>query len=215
MMRKMFRFLFWVALVLGIVIGFLRLTMLRWWRVPSNDPYLTASISPSVRGGDLILLWRLTRPGFSDLVLCPEPKQPGRVVIGRIAGVGRDEIEVKGADISVNHKRQQVEGNCPERTFTENDPGTGIPVEQSCSIEDLGGSTNYRAEIASGSVAPSDVKTVVPDNQVWLVSDNRQFPYDSRDFGAVPRETCAETVFFRLVSAKGFFDTSTRNQYIR
>lgn len=215
MMRKMFRFLFWVALVVGVVIGFLRLTAIRWWRVPSDDPYLTASLSPSIRPGDLILLWRLTKPGFSDLVLCPEPKQPGRVVIGRIAGVGRDEVEVNGADIKVNKVRQSVEGNCPERTFVEKDPGTGFEATQSCSIEDLGGSTNYRGELVREGTHPADVKTLVPDNQVWLVSDNRQFPYDSRDFGAVPQETCTETVFFRLVSAKGFFDTSARNQYIR
>jgi signal peptidase I len=215
MMRKMFRLLFWVALVTGVVIGFLRLTVLRWWRVPSNDPYLTASISPSLRGGDLILLWRGTKPGFSDLVLCPEPKRTERVVIGRIAGVGRDDIEVNSGDIVVNRKRQAVEGNCPERTFVEKDPGTGFDVEQSCSIEDLGGSTNYRGEIAVASVHPADVKVVVPDNHVWLVSDNRLFPYDSRDFGAVPQESCQETVFFRLVGKGGFFDTATRNQYIR
>ena len=215
MMRKMFRLLFWVAIVLGLVVGFLRLTMIRWWRVPSNDPYLTASISPSVRGGDLILLWRFTKPGFSDLVLCPEPKQPGRVVIGRIAAKGRDDLEVTGADITVNRKRQSVEGNCPQRTFLEKDPGTGFEVELGCSIEDLGGSTNFRAELTSDGVHPADVKVTVPDNQVWLVSDNRQFPYDSRDYGAVPQETCEETVFFRLVSAKGFFDTQNRNQYIR
>lgn len=215
MMRKMFRLLFWIALVAGVVVGFLRLTVLRWWRVPSNDPYLTASISPSLRGGDLILLWRGSKPGFSDLVLCPEPKQPERVVIGRIAGVGRDDLEVTGADITVNRKRQVVEGNCPERTFNEKDPGTGFDVEQSCSIEDLGGSTNYRGEVTAASVHPADVKVVVPDNHVWLVSDNRLFPYDSRDFGAVPQETCKETVFFRLVGKGGFFDTATRNQYIR
>ncbi len=215
MMRKMFRFLFWVALVIGIVIGFLRLTMIRWWRVPSDDPYLTASLSPSIRGGDLILLWRLTKPGFSDLVLCPEPKQPGRVVIGRIAGVGRDEVEVTGADIKVNNVRQSVEGNCAERTFVEADPGTGFETTQSCSIEDLGGSTNFRGELPREGTHPADVKTVVPDNHVWLVSDNRQFPYDSRDFGPVPQETCTETVFYRLVSSKGFFDSSTRNVYIR
>lgn len=215
MMRKMFRFLFWVALVLGIAIGALRLTALRWWRVPSDDPYLTASLSPSIRGGDLILLWRLTKPSFSDLVLCPEPKQPGRVVIGRIIGRGRDEIEVTGANIKRNGKRQTVEGNCPERTFVENDPGTGFEVELHCSIEDLGGSTNFRSETGAGSVHPPDVKTLVPDGHVWLVSDNRQFPYDSRDYGAVPQETCTETVFFRLLGKKGFFDTSTRNQYIR
>jgi signal peptidase I len=215
MMRKMFRFLWWLAIVLGITIGFLRLTAIRWWRVPTNDPYLTSSISPSVHPGDLILLWRLTRPGFSDLVLCPEPKKPERVVIGRIAGVGRDEVEVTGADITVNHRRQSVEGNCPVSTFVEKDPGTGFDVELSCSIEDLGGSTNYRAEIQVEGQHPADVKTVVPDNHVWLVSDNRQFPYDSREFGAVPQDTCTETVFYRLVSAKGFFDSANRNQYIR
>src|ERR1043165_5100244 len=118
-MRKMFRVLCWVALVLGALIGLLRLVAIRWWRVPSNDPYLTASISPSLRGGDLILLWRGSRPGFSDLVLCPEPKQPDRVVIGRIAGVSRDSVEVNGGDISVNRQRQSIEGNCPARTFVE------------------------------------------------------------------------------------------------
>jgi signal peptidase I len=172
-------------------------------------------MSPSVRGGDLVVLWRLTRPGFGDLVMCPEPKHPERVVVGRIVGVGRDELEVNGADITLNGKRQAVEGNCVRRTFIEHDPSTGFEVEQHCSIEALGGATNFRGEVPSEAVHPADVKTVVPDNQVWLVSDNRLFPYDSRDYGAVPQETCKETVFFRLVSAKGFFDSSTRNQYIR
>jgi signal peptidase I len=215
MMHKMLRLLFWVALVSGVMIGFLRLTVLRWWRVPSNDPYLTASISPSLRGGDLILLWRGTKPGFSDLVLCPEPKQTDRVVIGRIAGAGRDNIEVSGADILVNRKRQGIEGTCPVRSFVEKDPGTGFEVEQRCSIEELGGSKSYRGEMVEASVHPADVKVLVPDNHVWLVSDNRLFPYDSRDYGAVPQETCKETVFFRLVGKGGFFDSATRNQYIR
>lgn len=214
-MHKMFRFLFWVALVAGVVIGLLRLTAIRWWRVPTDDPYLTASISPSVRAGDLILLWRLTPPGFGDLVLCPEPKRPERVVIGRLVGESRDDLEVNGADIVINRKRQPIESDCAARIFTENDPGTGIPVEQACSMEELGGSTHQRGEMLRQSVPPSDVKTTVPDGYVWLVSDNRQFPYDSRDFGPVERATCKETVFFRLVGAGGFFDTKTRNQYIR
>ena len=52
-MRKMFRFLFWCALIVGGIIGILRATAIRWWRVPSDDPYLTASLSPrnASRGG--------------------------------------------------------------------------------------------------------------------------------------------------------------------
>ncbi|HXK19407.1 MAG TPA: signal peptidase I [Polyangiaceae bacterium] len=210
----MFRFLFWCALVVGIVLGVLRATAIRWWRVPSDDPYLTASVSPSLRPGDLILLWRLTKPGFGDLVLCPEPKRPDRVVIGRLVGEGRDELEVTGGDITVNGRRQIVESSCVEKVFTEHDPATHIQVEQRCNAEDINGE-HFRGEIPPSSVRPSDVKTTVPDGNVWLVSDNRLYPYDSRDFGPVPRETCTELVFFRLVGAGGFFDTKTRNQFIR
>jgi signal peptidase I len=212
-MRKLFRFLFWVALVAGAVIGLARATVIRWWRVPSDDPYLTSSISPSIRAGDLILLWRGTKPGFGDLVLCPEPKRPDRVVIGRLIGEQRDKLTVKNGNVVVNNKQMGDEGNCSVDTFTEIDPGTRIPVEQHCSLEDVGGDVHQLGSLTEG-VAPGDVETVVPNDYVWLVSDNRMFPYDSREFGPVLRSTCTETVFFRLVGSGGFFDTSTRNQYI-
>ena len=111
-MRKLLRFLFWVALVLGALIGLARLVAIRWWRVPNDDPYLTASLSPSVHAGDLILLWRLTKPGYADLVMCPEPKRPDRVVIGRIVAEANDEIEVHGAELTLNHKHLGTESNC-------------------------------------------------------------------------------------------------------
>jgi len=215
-MRKMFRFLFWVALIVGSVIGVARLTAIRWWRVPRDDKYLTASISPSLRGGDLILLSRLTKPTMGDLVLCPEPNHPERVVIGRIVAQGRDDVEVVGADVSRNGRRQVTEGNCAARTFIEHDPETGVQVEQACSMEDVNDhSASLRGELVSTAPRPKDVKTTVPEGTFWLVSDNRQYPYDSRDFGPVPRDSCTEKIFFRLVSAGGFFDAEARNQYIR
>jgi signal peptidase I len=213
-MRKMFRFLFWVVLVVGGVIGVARATAIRWWRVPQDAPFFTASLSPSIRPGDLIVLWRLTRPGFGDLVMCPEPQDASRVVIGRLVGESRDEISVVGSTITVNRKEMPVESNCAEGTFEEHDPETGVAVEQGCAVEELGGGTHLRGEIPATSRAPSDVKQTVPVGHVWLVSDNRLFPYDSRDFGPVPRESCTETVFFRLVGAGGYFDTKRRNQLI-
>jgi len=215
-MRKMFRFLFWVALILGAMIGVARATAVRWWRVPQADRYLTASISPSLRGGDLILLWRLTPPNIGDLVLCPEPNHPERVVIGRIVGKGRDEVEVTGADVSRNGHRYTVSSNCAPRTFSESDPESGVQIEQACSIEDVNGTTSMRGELSSNAPPPKDVpKASVPRDSVWLVSDNRQYPYDSRDFGPVPLEACTEKIFFRLVSSGGFSDADHRNQYIR
>jgi signal peptidase I len=216
-MRKFFRFLFWVALVVGGLIGVLRLTAIRWWRVPLDDKYLTASISPSVRAGDLILLWRLTRPGFGDLVLCPEPGHPERVVIGRLVGEPGDKLEVTGARVTVNDQRLLTEGRCARSPFKENAPDTGVEVEQSCSLEEVGGGVHERGDVPVSDVSPPhDAKIeAVPPGQVWLVSDNRLFPYDSRDYGPVERASCRETVFFRLVGSGGFFDPTTRNQYIR
>ncbi|HEY6077776.1 MAG TPA: signal peptidase I [Polyangiaceae bacterium] len=212
-MRKLFRLLFWALLVLGVVIGTARATVLRWWWVPTDDRFLTSSISPSVRAGDLLLLWRGTNPRFGDLVMCPEPKRPDRIVIGRIIGEARDSLQVKGTTVTVNRKNMPGEGRCSTDVFTEIDPGTRIPVEQPCSLEEVGGDVHMRGDVMQG-VGPSDVDTTVPEDHVWLVSDNRMFPYDSRDFGPVLRETCTEKVFFRLVGSGGYFDVKTRNQFI-
>jgi signal peptidase I len=215
-MRKMFRFLFWVALVTGVIIGFLRLTAIRWWRVPASDRYLSASVSPSIHGGDLILLWRLTRPSSGDLVMCPEPGHPERVVIARIIGEEGDKVEVKGAAIMLNEKRVPTETNCTGKPTKQRAPDSDLEVEQGCSLEVFGGGTHKRGELVDDVTPPQEGKIEsVPEGQLWLVSDNRLFPYDSRDFGPVPRATCKETVFFRLVGSGGFFDTTTRNQYIR
>jgi signal peptidase I len=215
-MRKMFRFLFWVALVTTALVGVARATAIRWWRVPQADRYLTASISPSLRGGDLVLLWRLTPPTLGDLVLCPEPNHPERVVVGRIAAHGRDHVEVVGANVSRNGHRYTVDSNCAQRVFTESDPETAVQLEQSCSIENVNGVTSLRGELNSAAPPPKDVPdTQVPRDALWLVSDNRQYPYDSRDFGPVPLDSCHEKVFFRLVSAAGFGDADHRNQLVR
>jgi signal peptidase I len=81
-------------------------------------------------------------------------------------------------------------------------------------MEVVGSRTHKRAN-ASAKVAPLPVEAEVPEEKVYLVSDNRQFPYDSRDFGPVDRATCKETVMFRLLGAKGFGDAKTRFEFIR
>lgn len=212
-MPKFSRFLLWVTLLVGVLIAVARVTAIRWWRIPADDPYLDASIAPTLRGGDLILLWRLTKPHSGDLVLCPEPKQADRVVIGRIAAVSNESIEISGSSLRVNSRRVQAQGNCLEDKFTVTDPQTHIPIELSCVHEELGSRVHQRGN-TRGEPPPKVTATVEPGH-VFLVSDNRQIPYDSRDFGAVERDTCKETVFFRLVSAAGFSDVARRFSLIR
>jgi hypothetical protein len=63
--------------------------------------------------------------------------------------------------------------------------------------------------------SPPDVTMAVGVGQILLLSDNRLFPYDSRDFGLVERETCTERVVFRLTGREGFEDVDTRLTLIR
>jgi signal peptidase I len=208
-MRALARALLWIAGTLAVLIGLARAVAIRWWQIPSEDVYLGTSLAPTLQGGDTILLWRLTKPDLGDLVMCPEPKHPERVVIGRIAAEGGQTIRVEGTRVTVEGKALPVESSCLEDSFVTNDPQTGISHEQRCQLEVIGGRTHPRGS-ASGPTAPLPVEATVPEDMVYLVSDNRQFPYDSRDYGPVDRALCTETVVFRLVGAKGFGDSATR-----
>jgi len=212
-MRHIWRALIWIAIVGGVGVGVARLVAIRWWRVPVNDPYLEASIAPTLRGGDLIILWRLSPPHVGDLALCPEPRKPDRVVIGRIAAIEEENLEIKGANAFLNGRRMQVEQACLEDRFTTLDPQTRIPVEQRCELEQMGTRLHQRGEVTE--TPPENVtQPAIEKGQVFLLSDNRQYPYDSRDYGTVERATCKETVLFRLVGKAGFSDVASRLTYI-
>jgi signal peptidase I len=212
-MSKFLRYLAWTLVIVGAVVGIARLTVIRWWRIPVGDPYLEASLAPSLRGGDWVILWRGSAPSEGNLVLCPEPKGKGRYTIGRILAEKADHIKVASDGVLVNGRGFETESGCD--SFVVRDPGTGQQKKQSCRQEVVGGHTHLRGELLPELPKPGELEADVPGGQVFLVSDNRQFPWDSREFGPVERSTCAETVIFRLVSKDGFFDVPNRLTLIR
>ena len=211
-MSKFLRYLAWALIIVGVVVGLLRLTVIRWWRVPLGDPYLEASLTPTVHGGDWLLLWRGTAPIEGNLVLCPEPKASGRLVVARILGEANDHVKV-GDKVLVNEREFETESGCD--SFTVRDPGTGQETTQGCRLEVAGSRTHPRGSLQPSLAKPKEDEVDVPNGHVYLVSDNRQFPWDSREFGPVERSTCMETVIFRLVSKEGFFDVANRLTVIR
>jgi signal peptidase I len=212
--QKLLRFLVWLAIVLGAIIGILRTTAIRWWQVPADDPELGASLGPTLRGGDWVILWRLTKPNVGSLVVCPDPDDPTAVVMGRIAARGGQVVELQGPVVKVDGKVPIVEYNCTEREFTVINPDTLKPEELSCAMEDLGGTLHMRG-MAKPSSTPRAFNKVVQGDDVFLVSDNRVHPFDSRHFGPMSASACRESVVFRLVSQDGFFDVANRLDYIR
>jgi signal peptidase I len=213
-MGKLFRVTFWIAVVLAILVGVLRLAAIRWWRVPTDDPVLEASIAPTLRGGDWVLLWRATAPRFGTLVICPDPDNAGRYIIGRIVGEGNDKLVVDGDRVTINERDALTETACSEAHFRISDPDSRSEVEQRCDLEALGGIVHMRGGGSElGRLQPLRTATVGA-GRVYLVSDNRAFPYDSRNYGEIDRSLCKESVFFRLVSKRGFIDVDSRLTYI-
>jgi len=213
-MRVLGRWALWSFLALAVLVGILRAVAIRWWRVPNDDPYLEASIAPTLRGGDWVLLWRLTPPNLGSLALCAEPKHPERLTIGRLIGERRDHVLVEGNKLTINERLAATEGDCAENAFKVIPPQGGAEVELGCTMEVASAVSHQRGNApANTEVQKLDVE--IGDGEVALVSDNRRYPYDSRDFGPVVRNTCSETIFFRVIGPKGFFDTASRFQYIR
>lgn len=213
-MRTLGRWLLWTLIGFAVVIGALRAVALRWWKVPEGDPWLEASVAPSLRGGDWIIAWRLTEPSLGSLVLCPEPKHTERLTIGRLIGDERDRVRVEGTRITINGRGFRTEGSCADETFEVDAPEGPKGVEQRCSMEVAHGLIHMRGDAEATAELPV-YEQEVGSGESLLISDNRRYPYDSRDYGPVVRATCKETIVFRLVGTGGFFDPATRFQYIR
>lgn len=210
------RFLVWSALILGVVIGVARITAIRWVRLPMNDPVFETSVLPTLEGGDLLLLWRLSQPTFGDLVLCPEPQFPDRYVVGRILGEGGDQVRLKDGQVFVNGKSFVNERSCDPPTIEYPHPDRDSEqVKQPCSWEDAAGTLHMVGGVSGAKISPFEQQSQVPEGHWFLVSDNRLFPYDSRDFGLVDKSTCKEIVLGRLVSRRGWTDSKRRMTYIQ
>ena len=212
-MRKTLRVLGWVTAVIVVIIAVLRLTVLDWWTIPSDEPASAASLAPNLFAGDFVLLYR-GAPKYGDLVRCADPEAPGRYVVGRMLAEPGDTIELSNTDIIVNGRKSLYEMACFESKFSIPHPATGSPEELFCGIEAMQGHKHHRA-VKVGVPSVVGRKATVSEGNVFLVSDNRAFPMDSRDYGAVPKSSCKESVFFRMWGTKGAGDQQSRFVYIR
>jgi signal peptidase I len=141
-------------------------------------------------------------------VRCVEPKGQ-RFVVGRVAGLEGDRVEVQGSALTVNKTRYMSESACPEPKSTVLHPVGGNPVEISCGRVSMGG--GFHKVGASVSAVPEQkiVATVQP-GYLFLVSDNRTLHFDSRDFGMLPASACKTRPILRLWGKDGWSDGGHR-----
>jgi len=208
-MQKLWRAIAWTAaLLLGVAL-LARALFLDVWTVPTGDARLAAAVAPTLSVGDTVLLLTRGGPGFGDLVRCADPDDAKRFIVARIAGTPGDNLEVDDSTLHVNGHSYHSDMSCPESAFTVEHPTTGATVNLTCDVVKMGSGWHYRGHIAKPSlVAPAKVH--VDEGMLYLLSDDRTFHDDSRDFGAVPRASCNGLIFFRLWGKDGLADEKRR-----
>lgn len=210
-MRKMGRTLGWILAITGILglIGYIFLFDV--WRLP-DEARFSASLAPSLQGGDLVIVTR-GQAGFGDLTRCLDPDDAKRFVVGRIAGRSGDVVEVEGRALRVNGTPYEGKSACPEPKMPIANPTTGADEEIACDEVEMGSGWHYRGYVQKQQFV--DRKRVeVGVGKVFLLSDNRTYHDDSRDFGTVDENTCKGHIIFRLWGKTGFSDTKARFTYI-
>ena len=207
-MNGFLRFLAWVAVIGGALAAIGYYTYADVWVVPTDDPRLLASVEPTLRGGDLLLVARHGAPALGNLVRCVDPDEPRRWVAARIVGNGGSELKVSDRAFSATGSRETSNGACDSQRVAN--PATGDEVDLVCRNEEFAGLTYqilHRQETTTASDHPVQVN--VPQLRSYLLSDNRFLHLDSRDYGSLPSTSC-QHLFFRLWGGGGFTDSARR-----
>jgi signal peptidase I len=213
-MGKLTRGIVWIAIILGVIGVFARLVFIDVWTIPDDGSKFGLSLEPSLSAGDTVMMFTRGEVGFGDLVRCADPDDATGFVVGRVAGLSSDTVETRGAELTVNGKRYLSEMVCPEPKVSLVHPTSGDKVTLTCDQVQMGGRLHYRGQTTKYD-APTPMKTTVGNGMLFLLSDDRSYHEDSRDFGTVPVTSCKNRIFFRLWSKSGWMDDKHRLSYIR
>ena len=206
-MRLWFRVLGWLVFLIAVPALVLYAFFFDIWVVSKDDPLLSASIEPTLSAGDVVVVTRHTTVSYGELERCDDPEVPGRFVIGRAMAHSGDSVDVNDEMVLIDGKRNPSPRACEHPTMVLRDPQTDDDVVLACSVEEFGAGTYLALRAREHPEPPTKAKA--ESGRWFLVSDDRHFHLDSRDFGQVQPAACQHIVF-RLVGAAGIGDSEKR-----
>lgn len=148
----------------------------------------TGSMQPTLKAGDFIFSTRfdyqIGNPERGDVVVFSYPQQARVNYVKRVIALPGEKVEIKNGIIFVNDKAFQTEADM--KSSDEDNPNRDIfdvysetlPEQETYQI------IRKKQMGQESSFGP----LVVPDNQVFVLGDNRDASDDSRYWGTVPYE---------------------------
>lgn len=169
------------------------------YRVP------TGSLEPTILPGDFIVvnqfayglrlpvlnfkLLHLGEPKRGDIALFRYPNDPSIIYVKRVIGLPGDHITYRDKILTINDKiiSQEFVGIDLD---TEN--GFNIPVK--VFMEDLDG-VKHKIFVKPDYEDGMDIDVIVPENNYFMMGDNRDSSADSRYWGFMPEENLIGKAF--------------------
>ncbi len=193
-------------LIFLMCLGVFRTAIADWNPVPSG------SMRPTILEGDVVLVNRLAydfkfpltdvslaktgEPQRGDIVTFSSPKD-GTRLIKRLVAVPGDTVEMKDEVLFINQQPAQYS----ELTVAAEPMGAGYQIASTHATERISGSSRAVQFLPSIEAKRNFGPLVVPQDQYFMLGDNRDNSADSRYIGFVPRKLLIGQAQHVLVSA--------------
>jgi signal peptidase I len=177
----------------------IRETLLEAFRVPA------ASVYPTIIPNDRLLANKLAYknrdPERGDLIVFLNPEDRRQNYIKRVVAIAGDTVEMKGDQLYINGEQLQLQKLAQSTLDNIRIEVRGEPLEGDF-FEETNGDARYKIFIAGpphNQASTDFAKMTVPEHHCFVLGDNRNLSYDSRNFGPIPLATIkgrAEYLYF-------------------
>ena len=189
-MKTVLSFVAWVVGLAAVSLFVVERVWLEAWKIPTDDPMLSASIEPQLSAGDVVLVWRGPTFARGNLLRCPDPQAAGRYVIARAIAAPGDHLSIDREGISLDGHPMRSPHACEQGDYSMFDPGRNETADLTCITQEYG-DRDFSALI-SAERPEAATKARPEGNQWFLVSDNRHIHVDSRDYGPIDPAGCRQ-----------------------
>jgi signal peptidase I len=151
----------------------------------------TTSNSPTLQPNDYIVMDK--RAYDSKAISCGDlvayNAKDGKVYIGRIIGLPGDTLNIKHSVVTLNNRLLPA-------IFKKNTASENMRVQEY--IETLPNGIKHNIYRAAGMqwIVDDSMTTIVPDEHYFLLGDNRDYSFDSRQRGAINKEDIIGQVIY-------------------